>query len=521
MNIQDISPLVLVVDDTADIRTTCEVQLGMFGYTVACAEDGVQMMDMLKREIVSPDVILLDQMMPRHEGLSLLPELRALKPETPVIMLTAHGSVRLATEFMRNGGADFIEKPFDPDVLNLKIHRALQTASLRRERDEAVRERNRQSAQLALHAAQLMAVFQTVGSGIVVSDEQGTIVSTNPAVNKMFGFDEDELTGKPLTILMPEPDRSRHDKYISDYLCSGNRRMIGIVREVHAIRKSGDVFPIELRVTEMFSESSRYFVGSLIDLSDRRAAEIRARQAEVEKRAAEEASRAKSGFLSTVSHEIRTPLTAILGFAEEAMDWLREEENIEMALHLLKRIIGNAERQRELINDILDLSRIETGRMEYHWKECSLADVVYGVAEELRPVANGRNLTVGIYDDTGIVAIWGDALKLSRVIENLIGNALKFARNGTEVSIRLSIEDNVFRFSIVDQGVAIPEDELEAIFDPFTQSSATDSGAGGSGLGLTLARKIITDHGGHIWAKNLPESRVGFYFTVPLERRSS
>lgn len=240
----------------------------------------------------------------------------------------------------------------------------------------------------------------------------------------------------------------------------------------------------------------------------------RLNMAEIMRIAAEEASIKKSAFLSSVSHELRTPLTAILGLAEQALQWIDEGE-INMVKKFLKRIVTNAEHQTDLINDILDLSKIEAGRMEYHWEKKQLQEIVYIVVDELKPVAEKKFLTIGVYDNIGPNIVQYDSLKLGRVIQNLLGNAIKFSKPETEIKISIWQDTENLGVSVSNYGTLIPSSELTKIFEPFVQSSETNKTSGGTGLGLALCKKIITDHHGEIWAECDGENQVSFTFVIP------
>ncbi|WP_374353926.1 PAS domain S-box protein [Chitinimonas sp.] len=247
------------------------------------------------------------------------------------------------------------------------------------------------------------------------------------------------------------------------------------------------------------------------DISERRAAETALLTA---KELAEAASRAKSEFLANMSHELRTPMHAVLSFAE--LGERKAETEPAKVAHYFGRIRSSGQRLLQILNDLLDLSKLEAGKMRYDFRPLQLASTVREVADEFAPLARQQQLRLHVDIGTPAPDVCADALRIGQVVRNLVSNAIKFSPPDGEVWVRIHISgDDWVELVVEDQGVGIPESELSAIFDKFTQSSKTKTGAGGTGLGLAISREIVEAHRGRILAENRPEGGARFFVALP------
>jgi len=249
----------------------------------------------------------------------------------------------------------------------------------------------------------------------------------------------------------------------------------------------------------------------------------------IQREKAELSNRAKSEFLANMSHELRTPMHAILGFSSLGSNKVEIASNEKIASYF-SRINESGQRLLGLLNDLLDLSKLEAGRMNFKFSENDLQTTIVGVVDELRPLFRDRLLTIDIEPaNVNTIAIYDDE-KISQVVRNLLSNAIKFSPEGRSIMIHFSTaklpsNDSVttaeiaaISVSIWDQGTGIPEDELETVFDEFVQSSKTEHGAGGTGLGLSISKEIIKQHGGIIKAGNaVGDGGAIFTFSLPYK----
>ncbi len=229
----------------------------------------------------------------------------------------------------------------------------------------------------------------------------------------------------------------------------------------------------------------------------------------------EHASRAKSEFLANMSHELRTPMNAILGFTEMMRDGLYGEVPDELK-EPLADIHTNGRHLLGLINDVLDLSKIEAGRMELSLQDYAVADVVGSVRVSLRSLAHERGLEFVTRVAPDLPVAHGDAKRITQCLMNLAGNALKFTRQGrVEIGVEQQGDELIYR--VTDTGIGIPKDELATVFDEFRQvDGAVTREFGGTGLGLSITKRFIEMHGGRIWVDSAPGAGSTFWFAVPL-----
>jgi PAS domain S-box-containing protein len=255
------------------------------------------------------------------------------------------------------------------------------------------------------------------------------------------------------------------------------------------------------------------------DFSSERAAEDALRAA---KELAEESSRSKTEFLANMSHELRTPMHAILGFAEMGQKRALSsgEEKIQQ---YFQRIMSSGDRLLSLLNDLLDLAKMEVGRMEYKMADEDLARHLREICDELTGMAENNDLHIETDIAPQPLIAHFDSLRIGQVMRNLLSNAIKFSPPSSRILVKAGIVQSagypVVRVQVADQGSGIPVNELESIFDKFIQSSSTKTGAGGTGLGLAICREIIHAHQGEIFAENIPGGGAEFSFTFPLQPR--
>lgn len=374
-----------------------------------------------------------------------------------------------------------------------------------------VRERKRAEQALAAHAAELResearirAIVDTAVDGIITIDERGLVDTFNPAAERTFGYAAAEVVGRNVSVLMPSPHREAHDGYIARYLASGEKRIIGIGREVVGRRKDGSTFPMDLAVGEARVGARRLFTAVVRDISARKQAE--ARQAELLHDLAA-ANEELTNFAYVVSHDLKAPLRGIGSLA----DWLAADYGDKLDaqgreyLALLKKRVT---RMDGLIDGVLEYSRV--GRV----KEAQVpVDLNTLVAEVVDALAAPPGVTITVQDSLPTVV--AERTRLRQLFQNLIGNAIKHLdRPHGEVRVAVRDDGGYHTFSVADNGPGIDPRHHDKIFQLFQTLTPRDRKES-TGVGLALVKKIVELYGGRVWVESQPGQGSTFLFTLP------
>lgn len=385
-------------------------------------------------------------------------------------------------------------------------------------------------------------ILQSAQEGICGMDMEGNTTFVNQAALEMTGYSAEEVLGSgqgnliqhsyPGGTLFVKEESRIHDACIH-----------GVEHQVEDElfwRRDGSSFPAEYTTSPMRDEDGN-LTGTMIvfrDITERKRAEeeirrhrdhlqdmvdeqtrdliIAKEEAIVAKEEAERANQLKTEFLANMSHELRTPLHAITNFSKmgikrmEKWDKDRQVEN-------LTDIKNSGERLSKLVNNLLDISKLEAGAVQYSMKPHNIVTIIEAVIKELSPLIDTKSLTLDHPNsEESVVEVECDKDKMHQVIVNLLANAIKFTPENKSITVTCRQEEEGIALMVRDEGVGIPEDELQTIFDKFIQSAKTNTGAGGTGLGLAISREIVLGHHGKIWAENNTEEGATFHVFLPL-----
>ena len=394
-----------------------------------------------------------------------------------------------------------------------------------------VTERRRAEDTLQEQESHIRAILENVADGILTTHADGVIATCNPAATRMFGLRADQLYGRSLTTLITDGA----DRLLQGLLCSTDSQIgRGLRYETTGRRRGGERFAMEVTGSAMQVGGQQMGIWIVRDITERKQAEATIRQhnelleqtvqertAELQtaKEAAEAANHAKSEFLANMSHELRTPLHGILSFTQLGLEVIGGQP-VEPLPRYLQRIQKNGDILLTLLNDLLDLAKLESGRIDFDFESTGVHNLVAPLIDEFASLLEERSLRLQYEAPSAPIIFRADSQRLTQVLRNLISNAIKFSPLQGTITIDCCRRDQSIRVTIQDQGPGIPEGELESVFDKFVQSSKTKTGAGGSGLGLAICQEIVTAHHGRIWAGNHAEGGAIFTFEMPLEPES-
>jgi two-component system sensor kinase FixL len=359
--------------------------------------------------------------------------------------------------------------------------------------------------------AHLRSILATVPDAMVVIDEAGSILSFSAAAEKMFGYSEDEVVGRNVKMLMPSPDRERHDQYLINYLTTGKRKIIGIGRVTTALHSDGNTFPIELAIGEAWVGERRIFTGFIRDLTERQQTLLRLQDLQSE--LAHVGRVSEMGTLaSSLAHELNQPLTAVSSYCESARDLLIEEpgpDTLAMVREALDEAAQQAIRAGQIVRRLRDfMSHGETERrVESLQRLINEANALALVGSR----EHGIDLHLALDSEADLVFV--DRIQIQQVLVNLIRNAIDAMIGSAlrSLSIRTArAHDGQVQVTVEDTGSGITESIAPQLFQPFVTSKQS-----GMGIGLSICRTIVEAHGGRIWFEPGTNGGTAFHFTLP------
>jgi two-component system sensor kinase FixL len=359
--------------------------------------------------------------------------------------------------------------------------------------------------------AHLRSILATVPDAIIVIDEMGIILSFSAAAEKMFGYAESEVVGENVSMLMPSPDRERHDGYLRNYRDTGVRKIIGIGRVTTARHRDGNTFPIELSVGEAWVEGQRVFTGFVHDITERQEAQLRFRDLQSE--LAHVGRISEMGTLaSSLAHELNQPLTAIASYCEGAAELLSRQpaaDDLEMAREALKEAAGQAVRAGEIVRRMRDF--MTHGETERRIESLSALMTEATALALVGSREHGIDVQVNLDSKADLVFV--DRVQIQQVLFNLVRNAMEAMLDSPTraLMITASAEQGFVTLSVEDTGSGVSETVAPQLFQPFITSKQT-----GMGIGLSICRTIVEAHGGRIWFEPGGDGGTIFRFTLPL-----
>ncbi len=543
---------VLIVDDTPSKLVALSAIVSGMGLEVVTANSGEQALrELLKRDFA---VILLDVNMPMMDGFETAKLIRSRprSAHTPIIFITADAS----SETQRISGyalgaVDFIHSPIIPEILRAKVQVFVELFNLQRqvllyneqlenlveqrtaELTKEIVERKQAEGKLRKNEASFRIMIESFPSGVLIVSLDGEIKLVNRRLLELFGYTAEELIGQSVDMLVPSGVRAKHPGYRNSYTHNSESRPTGKGRDLSALRKDGTEFAVEIGLESIETSEGSVTLATIIDISERIKSENELRyhrdhlqemvaeqtvELQLARKTADAANLSKSQFLANMSHEIRTPMNSVIGMSYLA---LQSETNPKQRGYLTN-IQNSAQHLMGVINEILDFSKIEAGMLELDETDFLLQQVMARIQSQLNVSASNKGVSLTMALDPALLQpLRGDALRLGQVLTNLIGNAIKFTTQG-EIIVRYNmlttLDNNVnLRFEVQDSGVGMTPKEIAGLFQAFHQVDAsTTRKYGGTGLGLTISKRLVELMGGEIGVDSQPGKGSTFWFSLTM-----
>lgn len=360
--------------------------------------------------------------------------------------------------------------------------------------------------------AHLRSILATVPDAMVVIDEHGTIQSFSAAAEKMFGYAESEVLGENVSMLMPSPDRERHDGYLENYRKTGERKIIGVGRLTTARRRDGYTFPIELSIGEAWIGDKRIFTGFIHDITQRQ--QVERRLQDLQSELAHFGRVSEMGSLaSSLAHELNQPLTAIANYCEAARDLVPQDSGDEL-LTTIREALDETAKEALRAGQIVQRLRSFVGHSDAELRPASLIKLVTEANALALVGSREHGIEVQIHLDAAADQVFVDRIQIQQVITNLIRNAIDAMIDSPVRILTISSAkgpEEMVTLSIEDTGAGISEAMAPQLFQPFVTSKAT-----GMGIGLSISRTIVEAHGGRIWFEPRRGRGTVFHFTLPV-----
>jgi len=451
-----------------------------------------------------PDIILSDYSLPSFDGVAAFHIKQKISPDIPFIIVSGTIGEENVVELLKQGATDYVFK--DLGRLALAVRRALEGM-------EQQRERKHMEKAMKEYLEQYCTMISSTLFGFMLMDEKGKLLDVNDAYCSMSGYTKEELLNLSVTDIEVIDKPEEVDERIQRIFESGTNQF-----ESKHKAKDGHVFDVEVSMGFLYSK--KQIIAFIRDITDRKLAEQELIKA---KEKAEESDLLKSAFLANMSHEIRTPMNGILGFAD-----LLKEPNLtgQQQQEYIKIIERSGVRMLNIINDIIDISKIESGLTEVNLKETNINKQIDYIHTFFKSEVEEKGMQLFVKKSLALkdAVIKTDREKIYAILTNLVKNAIKYTNEGfIEYGYRLNTDSKPaeLEFFVKDTGIGVPKDQQEAIFERFIQADVTAKMAyQGAGLGLSISKAYVEILGGKIWVESQEGKGSTFYFSIPYHTES-
>jgi two-component system phosphate regulon sensor histidine kinase PhoR len=485
---------ILVVDDERIIREGCSRLLTKAGHEVITAQNGQEALDILKQEHF--DMVLLDIKMPEMDGMQVMEVLRENQTDLLVLVITGYASIETAVEAMKAGAYDLLIKPFSADALRIAVNRALDHLRLAWEMEELKKEQARSLKDIANEQSRVRTIMNSMACGILVTDDENRLVLYNPLAPRMLEMKSQCIVGNPISDMVEQKELV----HMLDQLFDQPEAFTVLEQEVQL----SDRMWLRARAAPVRSAEGN-ILGAVTVLQD--ISHLK------------ELSRMKSEFVTMVSHELKAPIAAIRQQLEVLINGMAGDVNEKQA-HLLGRAQNRAQGLIDLINELLDLSRIEAGRSYSQQQPLDLAPIIHHAVEFVMPQVHDKQQQLTCDVPESLPLISADPANMDEVLLNLLSNAIKYTPEGGSIEVKAFAAGDFLSLVVADTGYGMVKDDIPRIFDKFYRiKNEKTKTIAGTGLGLPIVRGIVEAHLGTIKVES--QLGKGSTFTIELPLLSS
>ena len=481
---------ILIIDDEKVIREGVGRALEKRGYAIAKAEDGKRGLELLQEQEFH--IVLTDLMMPGIDGFAVLDWIRENQPHVQVIVITGFATVTKAVTAMKQGAFDFVGKPFTPDYIRVVIDRAIDKISMMAETEQLRKEKMMGLEAIDKSQSRLKTVFACMAEAVIVTDTESVVVHHNPAAIKILEIQTDPFIGKPLA-------DSIRDHAAVEMVAEAIAKKVVVTREF--IPGSISRKFLRAHCSPVFSDQGEV-IGSVTAFED-----ISAHK---------EIDRMKSDFVAMVAHELKAPLASIEQMIYASRVGCQHEE-VSSCHTLHERMTVRTKDLLRLIDNLLNLSKLESGTVVFNLEPVRGTSMIEDVMEIASPQAEGKKISLQYKPCDTDWWFTVDYDHMRTAIMNIVSNAVKYTPDGGEVTISTSVSGGFVNIAVSDSGIGIPEEDLPHIFDRFfrVKGKATRH-ITGSGLGLALVKEVVDAHQGYIDVQSSPGEGTRVHLSFPV-----
>lgn len=487
---------ILVVDDEKGIREGCRRILMSEGYTVDTAENGKVGLDMVQAKPY--DLLLVDLMMPVMGGLELMEQVSQYDLEIIMIVITGFATIETAVDAMKRGAYDYVPKPFTPDQLLAVVNRGLEKRRLRNQAQRLMEERDQKLLEVANEASKIHTIVNSMADGILVINREHQLVLWNPAAVKMLNLNEQLESCREISEIIPQQDLIQ---IINKAFTPDSSHYTIISEEIELPQPESRTLMVNVSAIRDEKEQELGIVSTLRDIT--RLKEI---------------DQIKSQFVNMVTHELRSPLSAVEGYLTAYLTGVAGNDP-QMNRQMLERARQRTHSLLDLVNDLLQYSRLEAKRVERKKELLNVSSIIINTVELLKNQGEAKEIQFQVDVPETLPLIEADRSEMEQLFTNLVSNAIKYNVKNGKVIISAKPNNNFLNIKVADTGIGIDEENLPCIFDEFFRVSGPKTRyTTGTGLGLSIAKRIVESHFGRIEVESKVDQGTTFTVKFPIKK---